>query len=211
VKILIVDNLVLFREGLISILDRVEGFKIVGEASSVGEAVKKAKDLAPDVVLIEYYLPDGNGIDAIKTILEHVPETKCIVLTESESEDFLLASIRAGAIGYILKATPGSKLITTLRAIERGEAAISRSMTLKVLEEFHRLGAHGVDSGSELDVLTNRELEVLELLKEDLSNTEIADKLVISTNTVKVHVHNIMKKLNVANRRLAGEIAKRNF
>lgn len=208
-RILIVDNIVLFREGLISILNRVEGFTIVGETNSAEEAVRLAKGHKPDLVLIDYYLPDGSGVEAIKEIMKISPSTKCVILTEDESEEILVASIRAGAIGYILKEMPGSKLITTLRAVERGEAAISRVMTLKVIKEFQRLGTIGLDYQSDIPALTDREIEVLTYLKEDLSNSEIAEELVISVNTVKVHVHNIMKKLNVNSRRQAGEIARR--
>ncbi len=208
-RILIVDNQVLFREGLISILNRVDGFEIVGEADTVESAVDKVLHFNPDLVLIDIFLPDGSGLEAMKALLAKKPNIKFIILTQHESDDLLLSAIRTGAIGYIIKSTPASSLITTLRAIERGEAAITRTMTLKVLEEFHRLGAIGEDNQSDLPALTDREKEVLSLLKEELTNQQISERLVISVNTVKVHVHNIMDKLNAKNRQMAADIARR--
>ena len=208
-RIFIVDNQVLFREGLISILNRVDGFEIVGEADTVTSAVDSVLQLNPDLVLIDIFLPDGSGLEAMKSLLAKKPNIKFIILTQHESDDLLLSAIRTGAIGYIIKSTPASSLITTLRAIERGEAAITRTMTLKVLEEFHRMGPIGVGNKSELPALTEREKEVLSLLKEELTNQQISEKLVISVNTVKVHVHNIMDKLNARNRQIAADIARR--
>ncbi len=209
-KLLIVDDHILFREGLVNILeDNQEGLTVVGEAGSVHEALEKTLELEPDLVLMDINLPDGNGVDAVKTILAHRPETMIVMLTVYETDELLFISVRNGAVGYLLKSTPASKLIQSLVAIRRGEAAISRTMTLKVLEEFHRAGSLYEPMGNVLSALTNRELEVFKLLGMDSSNKEIAENLTISINTAKIHVHNILKKLELKNRREAGELARR--
>lgn len=208
-KILIVDDHVLFREGLVSLLSNQRDIHVVGEVGTIREAISNVTDLKPDVVLMDVYLQDGDGLEAIKTILSKRAETKVVVLTMYDSEEVLFQAIRNGAVGYLLKNIPMSKLVLSLRAIKRGEAALSREMTHRLISEFQRLGKTYEYDRTDLDALTPRELEVLQLLSTDASNQEIADNLIIAENTVKVHVHNILEKLNVRNRREAGKFARR--
>jgi DNA-binding NarL/FixJ family response regulator len=209
VKILVVDDHILFREGLVSLLSNKEGLSVVGEAGSVREAIEKTSQLCPDLVLMDISLPDGSGLDAMRSILSNNPKILFVILTPQESDKLLFESIRHGAVGFILKNTPASKLILSLRAIIRGEAALSRKMTRKVLGEFQRLGnLYKPDNNTDLSILSERELQVLELLAGRATNQEIADSLFIAVNTVKVHVHNILSKLELTNRREAGEFAR---
>ncbi|MEJ2304433.1 MAG: response regulator transcription factor [Anaerolineales bacterium] len=208
-KILIVDDHVLFREGLVSLLVNQPDLTVVGEAGSVGEAITKTCDLKPDLVLIDLHLPDADGLEAIKIILSKRPETKVVVLTIYESEDLFISAIRNGAVGYLNKKMPLAKLLLSLRALNRGEAALSRTMASRLLTEFQRMGKTSQSDKSDLDILTPREMEVLELLGSNATNQEIADRLVIAENTVKVHVHNILEKLNFQNRYQAGKFARR--
>lgn len=182
---------------------------VVGEVGSIRNAISNIDDLKPDVVLMDVYLQDGDGVEAIKTILSRRADTKVVVLTMYDSEEVLFQAIRNGAVGYLLKSIPMSKLVLSLRAIKRGEAALSREMTHRLISEFQRLGKTYEYDRNDLDALTPRELEVLQLLSTDASNQEIADNLIIAENTVKVHVHNILEKLNVRNRREAAKFARR--
>lgn len=208
-RILIVDNHILFREGLASLLGSQPDFEVVGEAGSVSEAIEKALDLKPDLVLFDLALPDGSGLDLLNTIYPKFPQVRFVLLTMQESSDLLFAAIRAGATGYLLKSTPITKILAALRAIERGEAAIPRAMTSHILDEFRRLDPNHLTNLDSLSTLTTREIEVLEHLGMGASNQEIAANLVITENTVKVHIHNILNKLDLRNRREAGRFARR--
>jgi two-component system nitrate/nitrite response regulator NarL len=208
-KILIVDDHVLFREGLVSLLASQPDLAVVGEAGLASEAITKTCELEPDLVLIDLHLPDGDGLEAIKTILSKRPQTKVVVLTIYESEDLFISAIRNGAVGYLSKKIPLAKLLLSLRAINRGEAALSRTMASRLVVEFQRMGKTSQSEKPDLDMLTPREMEVLELLGSSASNHEIANQLVIAENTVKAHVHNILEKLNFQNRYQAGRFARR--
>ena len=208
-KVLIVDDHALFREGLVSLLNSQPDIMVIGEAGCVDEAIAMARELEPDLVLMDFGLPDGTGLDATQAILAERPETKIVFLTVHEQDDRLFAAIRSGAKGYLLKNVPVSKLLDYLRGVERGEAAISRAMTSQILEEFVRGGAARDPGPDELGGLTSRELEVLRELGTGASNQEIADRLVIAENTVKVHVRNVLAKLDLRNRREAASYARR--
>jgi DNA-binding NarL/FixJ family response regulator len=208
VKILVVDDHILFREGLVSLLSNKDGLSVVGEAGSVREAIEKTTQLDPDLVLMDISLPDGSGLDAMKSILSNNPKILFVILTPQESDKLLFESIRHGAVGFILKNTPASKLIESLHAIRRGEAALSRRMTRKVLGEFQRVGMFYTPDNTDLSILSERELQVLAFLAGRATNQEIANSLFIAVNTVKVHVHNILSKLELTNRREAGEFAR---
>jgi DNA-binding NarL/FixJ family response regulator len=208
-KILIVDDHVLFREGLVSLLANQPDLTVVGEAGSAGEAIAKTCELKPDLVLIDLHLPDGDGLEAIKIILSKRPETKVVVLTIYESDDLFISAIRNGAIGYLNKKMPLAKLLLSLRAISRGEVALTRTMASRLVAEFQRMGKTSQSDKPDLDILTPREMEVLRLLGSNATNQEIANYLVIAENTVKVHVHNILEKLSVQNRYEAGRFARR--
>ena len=207
-RLLLIDDHILFREGLKSLLSSQPGFQVVGEASTGEEAFTKTLAQHPDLVLIEIGLKDGSGLDTIGSILSHCPKTKVVVLTLLELDETMIASIRAGAIGYLLKSTPVTKLVATLKAVMQGEAALSRKMTGRILEEFSRQGANNGRIRSDLDCLTNREIEVLRYIGVGATNREIAENLFITEYTVKNHVHNILDKLDLKNRREAARIAR---
>jgi DNA-binding NarL/FixJ family response regulator len=209
VKVLIVDDHVLFREGLVSLLNSQPDIKVIGEAGCVTEAIAMARELEPDLILMDFGLPDGTGLDATQAILAERPESKIVFLTVHEQDDRLFAAIRGGAKGYLLKNVPVSKLLDYLRGVERGEAAISPAMTSQILDEFARGGGARGPGPDELGGLTSRELEVLQELATGASNQEIADRLVIAENTVKVHVRNVLAKLDLRNRREAASYARR--
>ncbi len=183
--------------------------RVVGEAGTVVEAVEKALELKPDVVLMDIGLPDGTGIDAMKKILPELPETKVVILTMYESDDLLFSAIRHGAKGYIYKNTPVNKLLASLRSLSQGQAAFSRTMTSRILDEFDRLSSIRKAGGEGINLLSSRELEILEQIGTGATNREIAKTLYISENTVKIHVHNILDKLKLNNRHEAAAFARR--
>ncbi len=207
-RLLIVDDHILFREGLTSLLSAQKDFDVVGEAGSGDEAVEKVLALHPDLVLVELGLKDGSGLDTISNILSCCPDTKVVVLTLLESDDMMIASIRSGARGYLLKNTPLVRLVATLKAVENGEAGLTRKMTGRVLQELTQQKNNGSTKLTGLNSLTDREIEVLRYLGAGASNDEIAERLYITHNTVKNHVHNILNKLNLKNRRDAARVAR---
>jgi len=208
-RILIVDDHALFREGLVSLLKSQPDITVLGEAGGVGEAISMTRELQPDLVLMDFGLADGTGLDATQAILAEQPQTNIVFLTVHEQDDRLFAAIRLGAKGYLLKNVPVSKLLGYLRGVERGEAAISPSMTSHILEEFARLGPARDPGPTELGELTTREMEVLQELVRGATNSEVASRLCISENTVKNHIGNILAKLNLRNRREAADFARR--
>lgn len=202
-KVLLVDDHVLFREGLVSLLNSQPDLQVIGEAGSVLEAIVMTRELHPDLVLMDFGLPDGTGLDATQTILADHPEVKIVFLTVHEEDDRLFAAIRCGAKGYLLKNVPVARLLAFLRGLEYGEVAILPAMATRIFEEFSRLTGPVRSRLAESIDLTSRELEVLHELSTGASNREIASRLVIAENTVKNHVHNILAKLKLQNRREA--------
>ena len=206
IRIVVVDDHVLFREGLMAIIRSEPDLEVVGQAGSVKEAVALIGSLKPDVVLMDFGLPDGTGVDATRAVMSEYPECKIIFLTMSEEDDDLFSAVRSGAKGYLLKNMHPSKLVDTIKSVYEGESALSRSMTLRLMEELARTKApqHTGDP-----TLTRRELDVLRELASGFSNSEIADHLVIAENTVKYHVHSILDKLGLSDRREAADYAKK--
>lgn len=209
-KILIVDDHVLFREGLVGIFAAHPEFEVVGEAGTVQEAVEIAHQLEPGMILMDWELPDGNGADASKLILTKLPDCKIVFLTIYETDEKLFSAIRSGAKGYMIKNVSSAKLVRTLLDVEAGLPALSNEMTARLMKEFSQSSVKEELPGNFLEALSPRELDVLKELVKGASNREIADTLFISENTVKHHVHNILEKLNVENRRQAAQYAKRN-
>lgn len=205
-RILVVDDHNLFREGLVSLLSSYPDLTVVGQASTAKGAVEKAVELSPDLVLLDVSLPDRSGIEAISEILSLRPETKIVMLTVYETDNLLLEAVRNGAAGYLLKDIPITKLLVALRGLANGEAALSRKMTARIMKEYQRNKANGV-GGDRMNTLTMRELEILDLIITGATNQEIADRLVLSENTVKVHIHNILEKLHLRNRHEATRYA----
>lgn len=207
-KVLIVDDHVLFREGLVGLLASDPDFLVVGQASSVREAIEQAIKLKPDLVLMDFSLPDGDGSEASACILEALPDCNIVFLTMYDADEKLFSAIRSGAKGYMLKNVPVAKLLQSLHSIRKGEAAISRTMTMRLLDEFAHSTTGVVQSDGLVDELSPREVEILREIGTGASNQEIADHLFLSVNTVKHHVHNILSKLGVSNRREAQKIAR---
>jgi DNA-binding NarL/FixJ family response regulator len=204
--ILVIDDHIMFREGLVSLFHYTSDFIVVDQAGSVTEGIEKAIRLKPDIILMDFSLPDGTGLDATKAILEELPDCKIIFLTVYETDENILAAIRLGAKGYTLKNVSSSSLLASLRALDLGEMAMSRKMMSKALEYSHStLSSPARDLVSRL---SPREIDILFELQNDTSNSEIARNLYLSENTVKHHMHNIFDKLGVNNRREASLIAK---
>jgi DNA-binding NarL/FixJ family response regulator len=207
-RILLVDDHAIFREGVASLFGGQPDLEVVGEAESVHEAISMARDLQPDLVLMDFSLPDGTGLDATQAILAERPEAKIVFLTVHEADERLFAAIRSGAKGYLLKNVPVARLLSCLRGLERGEAAISPVMASRILEEFSRLEPAREFSHDLLSDLTPRELDVLQELTTGATNREIAERLYITENTIKNHVRSILAKLELQNRRQAADFAR---
>jgi len=207
--ILIVDDHILFREGITNIINRWDDFQVVGEASNGQEALEKAHQLLPDVVLMDISMPVMDGIQATIRMKREIPLVKIVILTMSEENDDLFAAIKNGATGYILKDTPSKRLHDQLRGLMRNESPISGIMASKILQEFTTPSSAERNSGSPIDQLTERELGILEMVSKGLTNQEIASKLFLSENTIKKYMSNILNKLQVNNRVEAAMLAVR--
>ncbi len=206
-KLILVDDHVLFREGLAAIIRSEPDIEIAGLAGSVHEAIELARRVKPDVILMDHGMPDGTGVDATRAIMKDHPLCKIVFLTVSEQDVDLIAAVRSGAKGYLLKNMRPAKLIQALRAVQNGESALSRSMTLRVMEELSHTIETVKPSNSLIDKMTTRELEVLRELVTGKNNIEIANRLFISENTVKYHVHSILEKLALPDRKAAAAYA----
>ena len=207
-RIIIVDDHVLFREGLAAIIKSEPDIDVVGLAGNVQDAIDAVHALKPDIVLMDFNLPDGTGAEASRKIIQDYPECKVVFMTMSDKDDDLLAAIRSGAVGYLLKDMTPSKLVAALRSVQQGESALSRSMTLRVMQELSRTKEPEPASDPVLGKLTRREKDILIELAAGKSNQEIAQTLFISENTVKYHVHSLLEKLNLKNRKEAAVFAR---
>jgi two-component system NarL family response regulator len=199
IRVLICDDHALFRRGLVMVLESEGGILVVGEAEDGGDALAKAEELAPDVVLMDVRMPKVSGIDATRAIAEAVPATKIIMLTVSDEEEDLYEAVKAGATGYLLKEISIEEVAGAVRAVVAGQSLISPSMASKLLSEFNNL-AKQAQQKSLAPKLTDRELQVLKLVAQGMSNREVAGQLYISENTVKNHVRNILEKLHLHSR-----------
>ena len=201
IRVLIADDQPLYRRGLEVVLHTEEDIEVVGEAEDGEEAITKAEELAPDVVLMDVRMPRVNGIEATQAIRDRVPTTKILMLTVSDEDSDLYEAIKAGASGYLLKEVSVEEVAASIRAVMQGESKITPSMASKLINEFSAMSKRA-DERQRLPVpaLTARELEVLKLVAKGMSNREIADELFISENTVKNHVRNILEKLHLHSR-----------
>lgn len=198
IKILLVDDHTLFRSGIRLILQRNPEFEIVGEASDGLEGVKRAKQLKPDVVLMDLNMPGLSGLEAMQLIVEDVPSTAVLMLTVSEEAEDLSTALRNGARGYLLKNIEADYLTTAIKKAAAGEPVIAEAMTAKLVMQF-RSGQNQAPS-TEKEKLTPRERETMVCLARGESNKEIARHLDVAESTVKIHVQNILKKLNLTSR-----------
>jgi DNA-binding NarL/FixJ family response regulator len=198
-RVLIVDDHPLFRDGLRSLLE-VRGIAVVGEATNGREAVDRTRRLQPDVVLMDLDMPELNGLAATRLISAELPSVKVVILTASEDDANLFEAIKSGAQGYLYKNLDSAEIIRLLEGAARGEPALTPALARKLLGEFAR-PAPAPASSDPLQELTEREREVLDLLVQGVtSNRELAERLVVSENTVKYHLRNILDKLHVQNR-----------
>lgn len=203
-RILIVDDHPLTRDALVALLAQ-QDFEVVGAAASGEEAIVQAGRLQPDLVLLDLAMPGMDGLTALPRIREQAPEAEVVVLTASDAEESLLGAIRAGASGYLLKTEPPEQIAGFLRAVARGEAALSGGVARRLLERVREGGRLGGIPDSIARALSAREVEVLLLLDEHLGTEEIAQRLYISEHTVRSHVKNLLRKLGVSSRREALE------
>ena len=199
IKIMIVDDHTVVRDGLVSMLGREENFVVVGEASNGREAVERARDLRPDIVLMDLRMPEMDGVEAMRQIGAEEPDVKFIVLTTFDTDEYIFDAIEAGARGYLLKDASRDDLFQAVRAVHRGESLIEPGVAAKVLTRLAQLSRRGTDSASS-DGLSGREIEVLQLMAKGAANKAIAGTLSISESTVKTHVANIFQKLDVNHR-----------
>jgi DNA-binding NarL/FixJ family response regulator len=195
ISIMVVDDHALFRRGLISLLDEMPEFVVVGEAANGQEAVDNIQRLAPDLLLLDINMPVLDGIQALAAIRKHLPEQKILMLTISQNDDDLIDAIVAGANGYLLKNTEPETLRTTIQQVMEGHAVLAPEITSKVLQAVRR---SKTDRGRNL--LSDREIDVLKCLARGQTTSQIASTLFISENTVKTHIRHILEKMEVNNR-----------
>jgi DNA-binding NarL/FixJ family response regulator len=194
IEVILVDDHAILRDGLKTIIGQEEDMKVIGEATGAAQLKAMLPNLQPAVVMMDINMPETNGIELTKWVKAQYPEVKVIVLTMYKDDEYFMAAIREGANGYLLKDSPSEEVISAIRLVSKGESVIPPSMTKKLLSLHH------TNSKEEDNSLTPREMEVLLGLVEGLSNKEIADRLFISDKTVKIHMSNIFKKLNVKSR-----------
>ncbi len=212
IRALIVDDHALFRRGLEMVLAAEDDIELVGEASDGAEAVEKAAESLPDVVLMDIRMPKSSGIEACRAMKEAAPSSKIVMLTISDEEEDLFEAIRAGASGYLLKDIPLDEVAEVVRAVHGGQSLINPSMAGKLLTEFATLAKRDDEERAQqvpAPKLTDREMQVLKLVARGMNNRDIAKELFISENTVKNHVRNILEKLQIHSRMEAVMIAVR--
>ena len=196
IKVLITDDHPIVRRGLIALFATKAGIEVAGEAGNGREAVEKAQELQPDVILMDLMMPEMNGIEAIQAIKEINPEAKILVMTSFATDEMVFPAIKSGALGYMLKDTNPEELITAIRQVYQGEPSLHPKIARKVLMEI----SNPTTKKTSEDPLTDRELEVLKAVARGLSNQEIALELSISETTVRTHVSRILSKLHLASR-----------
>jgi DNA-binding NarL/FixJ family response regulator len=212
IRTMIVDDHALFRRGLEMVLDEEADIELVGQASDGSEAVEKAGESLPDVVLMDIRMPRSSGIEACRAMKEVAPSAKIVMLTISDEEEDLFEAIRAGASGYLLKDLPLDEVAETVRAVHGGQSLINPSMAGKLLTEFATLAKRDEEERAQqvpAPRLTEREMQVLKLVARGMNNRDIAKELFISENTVKNHVRNILEKLQIHSRMEAVMVAVR--
>jgi two-component system response regulator NreC len=195
-RIVIAEDHTILREGLRALLASDPEFDVVGEAEDGLDAIKSAKSLTPDVVIMDLSMPKMNGVAAIKEIKRVTPNTKIVVLTVHKNEEYILAAFQAGSDGYVLKYAGHEELVSAIRTVLKGQPYLSPAVSAVVLEAYLD-GQKGLSSQSPFRALTTRETEVLKLIAEDYKNRQIADLLGISVKTVERHRANLMKKLDL--------------
>jgi DNA-binding NarL/FixJ family response regulator len=199
-KLLIVDDHAIFREGLRTLLDLEEDFEVIGEASRGDEALAMVMEEAPDVILLDLHLPDGSGADFCSELLQASPESNVLILSAYDDDEEVTAALVNGASGYVLKTVGGGRLAENIRAVNRGEVLLGPSVAAKVVQQLSRLQEKTDRREEALGVLTPREREVFGLASRGLKNAEIANELYLSEKTIKTHLRNIYNKLDLSSK-----------
>lgn len=205
ITVLIVDDHAIVRKGIRTFLETEPDIEVVGEAVNGREAVQKAMQFSPNVILMDLMMPEMNGIEATRQIMTEQPNMHILVLTSFSTDDKLFPAVEAGAQGYLLKDTGPEELLQAIRRAAKGESTLTPAIVRRLLREF----SHDNKDWPPVEPLTDRETEVLRLLAEGLTNEELADRLYISKATARTHVSNILAKLNLANRTQAALYALR--
>jgi DNA-binding NarL/FixJ family response regulator len=204
-RVMVVDDHRLFRQGLISLMrTRPDLVRVVGEAETGPEALELAKRLRPELILMDIYMPEGDGLEAAQAIRRSMPETDIVVLTASDSDEDFRRAVGLGVAGYLLKNLDAAELFDLIQGVARGEAALTRAMAARLLKQMARPAR---EQEEVTEILTEREIEVLRLLARGDSNPEIAEELHITVNTVKTHISHILAKLQLDNRTQAAAYA----
>ena len=206
-RLLVVDDHEVVRQGLVSLLERREHFQVVAEAGTAAEAVEMTRKFEPDLVVMDVRLPDGSGIEACREIRAEFPGTRVVILTSYPDEEAVLSAIIAGASGYLLKQIRGRDLVSALESVGRGESLLDPAVTEKVLDRVRRI-ATGTYT-DELAQLTQQEQKILLLVAEGKTNKEIASEVFLSDKTVKNYVSSILSKLNLERRAQAAAFVAR--
>ena len=217
IRILLVDDHTLFRRGLSALLSRDPRVEIVGDAGDAGQALRRAQELQPHVILLDNHLPGVNGVDALPALREAAPHARIVMLTVSEDENNLSAALQNGAAGYLLKTTEGEALIQAIQKAQAGESVIAPEMTSKLVAAYRGASAScepsessAQERASPLAVLSVREVDILRSVAKGSSNKETARELGIAETTVKIHVQHILRKLGVSSRVHAAVMASEN-
>jgi len=198
IKLLLADDHAIVRSGIRSLLEKEIDIEIIGETENGREAVKKTKQLCPDVVLMDISMPSLNGIEATCQITKHCPDSKVLILTMHETEEYISKIFQAGAQGYVIKKALPVELVSAIRAVHRGESFLSPQITKKVIHKYVGKTKTKIIS-DKFDLLTEREREILQLIVEGHTNQKISEILFISRKTVETHRTNLMKKLDIHN------------
>jgi len=207
-RLLVVDDHEVVRQGLVSMLGRREGFQVVAEAGTAADAIEMAQKFQPEIVIMDVRLPDGSGIEACREIRSQLPGTRVVILTSYPDEEAVFSAIVAGASGYLLKQIRARDLVSAIESVGRGESLLDPAVTEKVLERVRRI-ASGTEH-DELAQLTQQERKILMLVAEGKTNKEIADEVFLSDKTVKNYVSSILSKLNLQRRaQAAAYVARR--
>lgn len=199
-KLIIVDDHAIFREGLRALLDMEEDFLVIGEASHGAEAVAMVAEEPPDVILLDLHLPDGLGSDFCRELLRVSPKSRALILSAYDDDQEISSALIAGASGYVLKTVGGERLAENIRSVSRGEVLLAPSVAAKVVRQLSRLREEASKQEEALESLTPREREVFFLASRGLKNSEIAGELYLSEKTIKTHLRNIYNKLSLTSK-----------